>query len=100
MWKNFSSCGIIIKTRLEIAKDAFKNLHKESLPELASLEDSVDKMKRDLTASHFARLADGDCSMEVSPYYSSAIAGLERVADHLVNIGYSIINPIGSQKDN
>ena len=25
--------------------------------------------------------------------------GLERVADHLVNVGYSIVNPIGSEKD-
>ena len=32
--------------------------------------------------------------------YSSAISGLERVADYLVNVGYSIINPIGSQKEN
>lgn len=52
-----------------------------------------------VTASHFSRLAEGDCSMEVSPYYSSTIAGLERVADHLINVGYSIVNPIGSQKE-
>ena len=56
-------------------------------------------MKKALSASHFARLAEGDCSLEVSPYYSSAIAGLERVADHLVNVGYSIVNPVGSQKE-
>ena len=27
------------------------------------------------------------------------IVGLERMADHLVNIGYSIVNPTGSQKN-
>jgi hypothetical protein len=37
--------------------------------------------------------------MEVSPYYSSAISGLERVADHLMNVGYSIVSPIGSEKE-
>jgi Na+/phosphate symporter len=56
-------------------------------------------MKKELTAGHFARLAQGSCKMEVSPYYSSAVAGLERVADHLVNVGYSIVSPVGSQKD-
>ena len=56
-------------------------------------------MKKQLIASHFARLAEGNCNMDVSPYYSSVVAGLERVADHLVNIGYSIVNPIGSQKE-
>ena len=55
-------------------------------------------MKTTLTADHFVRLAEGNCRMEVSPYYSSAVAGLERVADHLVNVGYSIVNPVGSQK--
>ena len=85
---------------LAISKDAFENLNKARLSELAELEDTVDQMKKELTASHFSRLADGNCSMDVSPYYSSSIAGLERVADHLVNVGYSIINPVGSQSEN
>ncbi len=81
-----------------IAKDAFENLNRENLPELTRLEERVDDEKRELIASHFARLADGNCSMDVSPYYSSVVLGLERVADHLVNVGYSIMNPTGSQK--
>ena len=82
-----------------ITKDAFENLNKDRLPDLAALEEQVDGMKRDLIASHFARLAEGNCSVDVSPYYSSVIVGLERVADHLVNVGYSIVNPTGSQKE-
>ena len=62
------------------------------------LHEEIDTMKKEFTASHFARLADGSCRVEVSPYYSSTLAGLERVADHLINVGYSIVNPIGSQK--
>lgn len=81
-----------------ISKDVFENLHKEKLPELARLEESVDVMKRELISAHFARLAEGECSVEVSPYYSSVVVGLERVADHLVNIGYSIVSPTGSQQ--
>ena len=90
----------IILQMLVISKDAFENLNKEGLPELLILENDVDEMKKSLIANHFSRLAEGNCSMEVSPYYSSAISGLERVADHLVNVGYSIINPVGSEKDN
>ena len=84
---------------LAISKDAFQNLNKNRLSELLTLENEIDDMKKSLTASHFSRLAEGNCSMEVSPYYSSAISGLERVADHLVNVGYSIVNPIGSEKE-
>ena len=82
-----------------ISIDTFENLHKDKLFELTELEESVDKMKRELIARHFERLAEGNCSVDVSPYYSSVITGLERVADHLVNVGYSIVNPIGSQKE-
>ncbi len=84
---------------MDIARDAFDNLDRNDLQELAALEDQVDTMKKTLTASHFARLAEGNCSMDVSPYYSSTVAGLERVADHLVNVGYSIVNPVGSQSE-
>ena len=87
-----------ITRMLTISKDAFENANKDELAELTELETQVDKLKKEYTAGHFARLAEGDCSMEVSPYYSSAVSGLERVADHLVNVGYSIVNPVGSQK--
>ena len=91
-------CGTVTKM-FDISKDAFENLNKESLTELTALEEDTDEMKRTLTASHFARLAEGNCTVDHSPYFSSAVVGLERVADHLVNVGYSILNPTGSQKD-
>lgn len=81
-----------------ISIETFETLHKEKLSELNKLEECADVMKKELIASHFARLAEGNCSVDVSPYYSSVIVGLERIADHLVNIGYSIVNPTGSQK--
>ncbi len=81
-----------------ISVDSFETLHRERLAELTQLEENVDKQKKELIANHFTRLAEGNCSVDVSPYYSSVVTGLERMADHLVNVGYSIVNPIGSQK--
>lgn len=89
----------IVVKMFDISKDAFENLNRNNLPELTVLEESVDIRKDELIASHFARLAEGNCNIDVSPYYSSAVLGLERVADHLVNVGYSIVNPTGSQKE-
>ena len=91
-------CGTVTKM-FDISKDAFENLNKDCLGELTALEEQPDEMKRSLTASHFARLAEGNCTVDHSPYFSSAVVGLERVADHLVNVGYSIMNPTGSQKE-
>ena len=89
----------VINEMFEISKDAFENLNSTRLYELTGLENRTDELKRTLTASHFARLAEGNCSVDHSPYFSSAVVGLERVADHLVNVGYSILNPTGSQKE-
>ena len=90
----------VVGQMFEISKDAFENLNGERLHELLVLEEKVDEMKKTLTARHFARLAEGNCSVDHSPYFSSTVAGLERVADHLINVGYSIVNPIGSEKEN
>ena len=88
-----------IMKMFNISKDIFENLNKDNLPALAALEENVDVQKKELTASHFARLAEGNCHVDVSPYFSSVVVGLERMGDHLVNVGYSIVNPTGSQKE-
>ena len=81
-----------------LAEKAFKDLDVSVLPALTELENKVDDEKRDLSSSHYNRLAEGKCKVELSPYLTSVVSGLERVADHLVNVGYSIVNPTGSQK--
>ena len=93
-----SMCQTVLDM-LAIAKDAFITQDHTRLPELASLEERVDEMKDTLTAGHFARLASGNCGVDHSPYFSSTVAGLERVADHLVNVGYSILDPTGNEEN-
>ena len=82
-----------------VARNAFETSDHKLLPELTAHENRVDNLKKELTAKHYTRLADGSCSVTHSPYYTSTVAGLERVADHLVNVGYSISNPTGSQSE-
>ncbi|MBQ3000302.1 MAG: Na/Pi cotransporter family protein [Oscillospiraceae bacterium] len=88
-----------IRRMFAIAKEAFQNLDQSLLPELTAFEEEVDDMKDQLTSNHYARLSSSSCSVTHSPYYTSTVMGLERVADHLVNVGYSIKNPTGSQKE-
>ena len=98
--KGIKTMGDTVVEMFALSKEAFENLQKDKLSELTRLEESVDGMKKELIANHFTRLAEGNCKVEVSPYFSSVVVGLERVADHLVNVGYSIVNPTGSQKEN
>ena len=84
---------------LTISAAAFGSLNKDLLPALDQLEEQMDELKKSLSAQHFTRLAEGKCSLEVSPYYFSTVAGLERVADHIVNVGFSIQNPVGNTEN-
>jgi len=77
------------------ALDAFENRSTENLPALAKLEEEIDELKKKLSAEHFARLAESKCKVELSAWFFSTLSGIERVADHLVNVGYSIIDPTG-----
>ena len=88
-----------VATMFSLAEKAFKQTNTTVLKQLSAMENSVDEQKRDLTAKHFARLTEEHCDIELSPYYSSTVVGLERVADHLVNVGYSIVSPTGSQSE-
>lgn len=81
----------------DIAMTAFDNPKTEDLNKVDALEEEVDNLKKTLSANHFTRLSKGECKVELSAYYFSVLAGYERVADHLVNIGWSIVNPTGDQ---
>ena len=89
----------VVTDMISVAREAFDTESPESLPALTELENRTDEMKRSFSARHFARLSEGNCSLEISPYYTSTVTGLERVADHLVNVGYSICNPVGDDKE-
>ena len=89
----------VVFDMIALAKGAFDTERTDSLPALKALEDRTDEMKRSFSGKHFSRLSGGNCSLEVSPYYTSTVTGLERVADHIVNVGYSICNPVGDDKE-
>ena len=82
----------------DLAMQSFNGVETDCLNELTALENEVDEMKRSLSANHYVRLTEGDCKIELSPYFTSTVSGLERVADHLINVGYSVVDPTGSQK--
>ena len=82
-----------------LALDTFDSRTTDELEELARLEDEIDTVKKQLSHNHFARLAAGNCRMDLSAYFLSTLTGFERISDHLLNVGYSILNPTGSKAE-
>ncbi len=81
----------------DIAIASFDNTKSANLEELSLLEKKTDDLKKQLSISHFERLSQSNCTMELGGFFISIISELERVGDHLINIGYSIKDPTGDQ---
>lgn len=77
----------------------FENNAVGRLNDFSAREEEVDMTKRLLCNNHIRRLNDGGCSVESGTHFYSIVSALERIADHLTNIAFSIKSPSGSQRE-
>lgn len=62
------------------------------LNEMFELENQVDEKEKEVQQNHIKRLTKQNCTPEAGMIFSDIISGLERVADHAVNIAAYITN--------
>lgn len=86
-----------IEKMYSLAIELFENPNQEKLDELNLLEEKTDAYKEEFSAKHFERLSQNNCTIELGAFYTVIISSLERVGDHIVNIGFSSQNPTGDQ---
>lgn len=75
----------------ELTINAFLKRDKSLLPKIDVLEQEVDDMKKLMKKKHVERMSNGDCNIEAGTIYLSLASQLERTADHMTNIAYTII---------
>ncbi len=93
--KEFQEMFKVVDKMFDLAYAIFDNQTRVNLKKLHDLEDKTDALKNKLSNAHYERIQKNLCKMENSPFYTTLVSELERVADHLVNVGYSIVNPTG-----
>ena len=93
--EEFSNYANILKEMFSLADKIFMLQKYEDLQKLHELEDETDDLKEVLSDNHFNRIKKNECNNELSPFHSNLLTELERCADHLTNVGYSIVNPTG-----
>lgn len=76
----------------EKAVEIFVNEDKSKFDEVDRLEDVIDQMKIDCQEGHVKRMASGKCSIESGLVFTDLVIGYERIADHAVNIAFSILS--------
>ncbi len=73
----------------------FESNKEKDVKQLHELENQTDVLQAKLTSLHYERITKNQCIPELSPFYSTFVSELERVADHLTNIGYVFVHPTG-----
>lgn len=96
--KEFEEMFGVINQMFDLSFIIFHDQTVTNLKKLHELEDRTDDLKNKLSSAHYERIQKNICKMENSPFYTTLVSELERVADHLVNIGYSIVNPVGDDE--
>ena len=96
--KEFEEMFEVVEQMFDLSFIIFHDQTVSNLKRLHDLESRTDELKNKLSTAHYERIQKNTCKMENSPFYTSLVSGLERVADHLVNVGYSIVNPTGDDE--
>ena len=96
--EEFQEMFNVIDQMFELSFVIFHDQTSTNLKKLHDLETETDGLKNKLSTAHYERIQKKTCNMENSPFYTTLVSELERVADHLVNIGYSIVNPVGDDE--
>ena len=89
----------VVEKMFDVAQDVFFRHQLSRLGELHQLEEETDRLKNELSAAHYERVTSEKCTIELGAFFTSAVSSLERVADHLVNVGYAYINPTGDDEN-
>ncbi|MGE5494380.1 MAG: Na/Pi cotransporter family protein [Burkholderiales bacterium] len=75
---------------LKKALEVFESRDKSRLGEVEALEREVDEMREKYMDNHIERLQNELCDPQTGVVFTNMVTTLERVADHAVNIAFSI----------
>lgn len=79
----------MVNTILRFSFEMFSKSTEEHVEDIRHLEDAIDEKEKELQQKHIDRLSNNECTPEAGALYSDIVSGLERVADHAVNIAFS-----------
>lgn len=79
-----------INAMMDQALEMFGERSESHIEEIMQLENEVDDLEREYQLMHIDRLNNGQCSAQAGIFYSDIVSELERIADHAINIAFSV----------
>lgn len=80
----------MVNRLIQYSIDMFVKGDESHMEEVKKLEDMVDEKERALQKFHIQRMTKGECTPEAGMIFSDVVSGLERVADHAINIAFAV----------
>ena len=74
----------------EKTDEVFMTKNLDKLSEADVIEDEIDKMRKEMIQDHMDRLKRNECSPQNSGVYVNLVNNMERAADHMIYIAYSV----------
>ena len=88
-----------INTLYQKTDEVFLSKDINRLKEIDEVENKVDKMRKELIDDHFDRLNKGECKPQNSGVFVNLVNNLERAADHMTYIAYSVKEALDQTKN-
>ncbi|MCH5258901.1 MAG: Na/Pi cotransporter family protein [Lachnospiraceae bacterium] len=79
----------MVNTILRFSIEMFVKSTEDHMEDVQHLEEAIDEKEKELQQAHITRLSNNECSPEAGALFSDIVSGLERVADHAVNIAFA-----------
>jgi len=83
----------------ELALDTFKTRETKNLKQISEIHTEIKKLIASMRDLHIERLSSNMYSIDVSRSLYSVLFSLQRIADHVVNIAFSIRSNTGSKTE-
>ncbi|MDD4000537.1 MAG: Na/Pi cotransporter family protein [Bacilli bacterium] len=88
-----------ISTMFDLGFDTFKKRHTKYFNEIYSLHNDINELISTTRDKHVVRLNSGMYPVEVSKSIYSVLMSFQRIADHVVNIAFSVRSTTGSKTE-
>ena len=88
-----------ISELFDLGFDAFSRQRTDNFEKISVLHQKIRDLTKSTRDEHVTRLSSGMYPVEVSKSIYSVLFSLQRIADHIVNIAFSIRSTTGSKKE-
>ena len=83
----------------DLGFDAFTKRRTENFKAISNIHKEIKKLINSTRNEHVARLSSGMYPVEVSKSIYSVLFSLQRIADHIVNIAFSVRSTTGRKTE-